>query len=323
VGRQGNYWEVSFRDHDSYRPDRQQQEQAHGDRVCARGQWCASASRAERDDGTWGREPASCTGVFCAVDEAIIGGCLEAFPALHGRLAGAALERLSAEVLVRLPFGPGVPVRVDVDELMRLLVDVACSWHERVATARKLAPPDTQRTRARQLTAGAGTLLDDAVPVLAAYLDDLLALPPGPVTRPWPSLLAVVVPDAIVLGAAGDTATLGLCGADAGNEVMRLEYAGRAVLGETDPAPEVLHGVTCRSCERRSLRRAAPPQHDGDPAYASECTRCGHLMTAGEYRQWTSMNARYWRERVTPAQLAARAGTPVRDAARLLNAVSA
>jgi hypothetical protein len=213
---------------------------------------------------------------------------------------------------------------VDVDELMRLLVDVACSWHERVATARKLAPPDTRRTRARQLTAGAGTLLDDAVPVLSAHLRDLLALPPGPVTRPWPSLLAVVVPDAIVLGVTGSEAVLELRGADAGNEVMRLEYAGRAVLGETDPAAERLLGVECRrACPGRALYRPPPPQHDGDPEYASECSSCGDLMSVAEYRQWTQRNARYWRERVTPAQLAARAGTPVRDAARLLNAVSA
>ena len=156
------------------------------------------------------------------------------------------------------------------------------------------------------------------------HLGTLLHLPPDVMTRIPSPLMAAITPDAPVVGqGAGGTVLVMLSGADAGNEIMRLEYAGRATLLETDPAPEKLLGVQCRSCERRSLRRAARPQHDGDPVYTSECADCGHLMTPLEYKQWTAMNARYWRLRVTPAQLAAKASISEDAAARLMAAVVA
>ena len=145
-------------------------------------------------------------------------------------------------------------------------------------------------------------------------------------TRYASPLLERVLPEALVVGRHGDELLIEPDGADAGNEVLRLEYVGRAVLAETDPAAEKLLGVPCRSCTdsapsgARTLRRAAPPQHEGDPVYVSECSVCGHLMTPDEFRQWVRMNARYWKARVTPAQLAARARVTELEAERLLAA---
>ena len=325
----GAYWQASFRAGDSFRersrdhgkPALPAADDAHR---CARGEWCASGERTERGDGTHGRLPARTSQVFCAADESIIYGCLEELAGLHSRLAAATLEGLAGEVLIRLPFGPSLPLRVDVDELQRLLVETALSWHERVAARERLSVLDTQETHRKALGARSGELLARSANVLREHLDALLLLPPDVMIRIPSPLMAAITPDARVVGqGAGGTVLVLLSGADAGNEIMRLEYAGRATLLETDPAPEKLLGVACRSCERRSLRRAPRPQHEDDPAYASECSDCGHLMTPLEFKQWTAMNARYWHERVTPAQLAAKADMTEPAAARLLAAVVA
>jgi hypothetical protein len=278
-----------------------------GMRPCSRGEWCASADRLRLDDGTMRRTPAMTYRAFCETDRDLIGAVLDGFPALHGRLSAAIGDFMTAELLIRVPFGPSVLLRTDVDGLMRHIVEVACSWHERVAAIAGggLAVPDTQATHARELGARSGTLLEDACKVLSAHLDALLALAPEPMTRPRVSWLSSVMPDAVVTGGWRDCLTVCLGGADAGNELLRLEYLGRAALLETEPAPVRLLGVPCRGCERRTLRRAGPPQHDGDPEWYSECAWCRDLLDGPEYEAWVKANAAYYNSRVTPAQAAA------------------
>lgn len=293
-------WAVSFQATETLRDAEREQQGT----PCARGEHCASGARERADDGTWHREPALCPRAFCETDRSIIGQCLTAFPALHCRLSALTGTFLTAEVLVRAPFGPSVPLRVDVDELMRLIVDVACSWHERVADVARLSVPDTQVTRRIQLGMRAGTLLGPACHILGAHLDTLLGLEHGPVTRPASSCLSVIVPDAEVAGAWSDTVMLMLSGADAGNEIMRLDYLARSALLETEPAPVRLLGVPCRGCGKAALQRAAPAQHDGDPEFYSVCVLCGDALDDAEYKRWVGMNAKYVETR-TPAQLAA------------------
>lgn len=272
-------------------------------RPCARGEHCASASRERLEDGTTLRTPALGWRAFCDADRNIAGEVLEGLPALHGRLAVRIGDFFTPQILVRAPFGPSVPLRLDIDELMRLIVTAVCSWHERVADVAHLAAPGYAATRAAELSMRSGTLLAPACSALGAHLDALLALEPGPVMRP-PSPLLVALPDATVTGIARGGLCLALSGADAGNELMRLDYLGRAALLETDPAPVRLLGVPCRSCDRRTLRRADPPQHDGDPEWHSVCVACRDLMDAEEYRVWVNLSAAYHEERVTPAQRA-------------------
>jgi hypothetical protein len=298
-------WKVSFRSRDF----REEQQRPAGDddgmRPCSRGEWCASADRVRLDDGTTRRTPAMAYRAFCDTDRDLAGAVLDGFPALHGRLAAAIGDFTTAELLIRVPFGPSVLLRSDVDGLMRHMVEVACSWHERVAAVAGLAPPDTQATRARELGLRSGGLLGDACKVLCAHLDALLSLEPEPMTRPRVSWLSSVIPAAVVSGGWRDCLTVCLGGADAGNELLRLDFLGRAALLETEPAPLRLLGVPCRGCERRTLRRAAPPQHDGDPEWYSQCAWCRDVMDAAEYEAWVKANAAYYEQRVTPAQVAA------------------
>lgn len=274
-------------------------------RPCSRAEWCASADRERLDDGTMRRTPAMGYRAFCDTDRDLIGRTLDAFPSLHARLAASVGDFFTAEILIRVPFGPSVLLRVDIDGLMRHMVDVACSWHERVAAVAGLAVPDTQQTRARELGMRSGSLLVAACKVLGSHLDALLALEAGPMMRPRLSWLSSVVPDATVGGAWRDSVLLDLSGAEAGNEVLRLDYLGRAALLETEPAPVRLLGVPCRGCDRRTLRRAQPPQHDGDPEFYSECWMCRDLLSEDEYRAWCKRNAAFYVTRVTPAQVAA------------------
>lgn len=299
MARRGNYWEYSFQARDSHEPE------SAGDRPCARGEFCASADRERLDDGTMRRTPAMTYRAFCETDRDLIGRCLSGFPALHERLSRSVGDFLTAEILVRAPFGPSVLIRVDIDGLMRHMVDVACSWHERVAAVAGLAVPDTQVTRALELSIRSGVLLPPACEVLEPRIDALLALGAGEMMRPRVSWLSSVMPDAVVTGAWRDSLRVRLCGADAGNEIMRLDYLGRAALLETEPAPERLLGVPCRGCDRRTLRRAAPPQHEGDPEWYSECFMCRDLLSADEYAAWVKSNAAFYVTRVTPAQVAA------------------
>jgi hypothetical protein len=300
VARRGNYWEYSFTAPASYRDP-----EASGGQPCARGEFCASADRERLDDGTVRRTPALAYRAFCDTDRDLIGRCLAGFPALHQRLSAHVGDFLTAEVLVRAPFGPSVLIRVDIDGLMRHLVETACSWHERVAAVAGLDPPDTCRTRALELSIRSGTLLPPACEVLAPRLDALLALGAEEMSRPRVSWLSSVIPDAIVTGGWRDILQVTLGGADAGNEILRLDYLGRAALLETEPSPERLLGVPCRSCDRRTLRRAAPPQHEGDPEWHSECIMCRDLMDYAEYTAWCKSNAAFYSARVTPAQEAA------------------
>jgi hypothetical protein len=268
-----------------------------GMRLCSRGEWCASADRLRLDDGTMRRTPALAYRAFCETDRDLIGAVLDGFPALHGRLAAAIGDFMTAELLIRVPFGPSVLLRTDVDGLMRHIVEVACSWHERVAAVAGLAAPDTQATHARELGPRSGTLLGDACRVLGAHLDALLALEAEPMVRPRVSWLSSVMPDAVVTGGWRDCLTVCLGGAGAGNELLRLEFLGRAALLETEPAPVRLLGVPCRGCERRTLRRAGPPQHDGDPEWYSECAWCRDLLDGPEYEAWVKANAAYYEQR--------------------------
>jgi hypothetical protein len=297
MGRQS--WKVSFREGDSFRDRTKGQPEAaeaeSGQHPCARGQWCARRSVATVD-GKPVTTPALCYRAFCEHDRDLILHCLADFPAIYGRLEAALGDPVTAELQIRVPFGPSVPLRGDVDAIMRLLVDVLASWEERVRTVARLSVLDTQESRRHANNSRALAVLSQSVRILTAHLDALLALGPEPMSRPVPGQKAVgegKAPE--VVSKAGDAATVLLDGAWAGNELLHLHYWCRSILRETKPLPEQLLGVECRECSHRSLRRADPPWHEGDPEYHSECMECGHQMGADEYSLWVAQLAAYER----------------------------
>lgn len=299
------------------------QDETAGDRPCSRGPWCAEATRELTEDGKYERKPVMTWRAFCESDRAIIGDCVRAMPATYERLCRALLERVTGEVLVRIPFGPSVPLRVDVDEIMRLIVDAAMTWHERVGRVARLSAPDSARWRAMSLGPLAAALLGPSCAVLGAHLDVMLGLEPEPMLRPSASPAARAAFGAAVFSVIGDTTLADAGGAQAGLEFQRLDYLARAAMGETAPQVTRLLGVVCANtqCSRMALRLADPPQHEGDTAYLSQCMSCRHLMTEQEYTMWARRNARYWAARLTPAQVAARSDLSEGAVARLAEVV--
>ena len=274
-----------------------------GGRPCGRGQWCSMATRERQPDGTTVREPAKGTRAFCDRDDIIIGSCLRGFPNGYALLDRMLVYRETAEVLVRVPFGPNVAIRVDLDELARLMIDAAMTWLERVAEVDPtLTAPDTSQWRERSLGPRAGTLLGYAAPRLAERVSALTALAPGPMLRPG---LVASIGCGSPLGPAGDTVLVEASGLDAGSEALKLGYLWRSALGLTPAPRDDLLGVDCESCGKRSLRRSLPPMHDGDRTYFAECGDCGALFTDQEFRSHSERLVRFYSRRVTPAVLAA------------------
>lgn len=301
----GQYWAHSFR-FDNERKQREPERRGHGeasedDTPCARGEWCASGAKVRSDDGTTRREPVKTPRTFCRKDETIIAECLAKLPALHGRLHASIGVHVTRDITLRVPFGPSVPLRLDIDEIMRLVVDAVLTWHERVADTASLVTVDTANWRERSLGMRSGELLPRSVAVLAERIPALLGLEDAVMLRPSASPAARLAYAAQILNVNGETALVMAGGQCAGNEILRLEWLGRAALLETPAPAEKLLGVACRECERRALRRAAPPQHDGDPEYESECLYCGDLLAPDEYKEWTALQAAYQRNTATLA----------------------
>lgn len=80
-------------------------------------------------------------------------------------------------------------------------------------------------------------------------------------------------------------------------EIRALRHALRAALGETQPPPELVHGVACRGCDLRTLVRTP-----GD-LYEAECDTCGLLYTGPELAEWITRLGGYERSIRTPEQV--------------------
>jgi hypothetical protein len=143
-------------------------------RPCARGRHCVSRS----SNG----DPMEGPRALCSADRdhlvSAIGRLpemyLELYMALGEKAAGSDGPRVSGGVKT-----PPIPIRPDVDALMRRIVDVLSSWDERVRHVARLAGPDTDDARRRR----AGVAMSTMCRTLAAHVDALLALEPEPMMR--------------------------------------------------------------------------------------------------------------------------------------------
>ncbi len=263
-------------------------------RPCAQGPWCASAVT----DPEGNRLPAPGPRAFCDRDRARIETALAGLPRLYACLGAEIGTPAQGSTPVRSPFGPRLPLRADIDAIMRLAEEVLVSWHERVAAVARLSFPEG---RVRP-----GVAVSRAVQVLSPRLDALLALGPEPMRRAVSlDALAQLPEDAPgVVRSVYAAVHADLSGADAGLEILRVHRLARAALGETKARPEELLGVPCRNeeCDMLALRRAELPSDPAAPAWWSECSACGDRMTEEEYRDWVRRYAR-WAQRRAPETL--------------------
>jgi hypothetical protein len=272
-----------------------------GNQPCRRDGWCASSVIVyDTPDGTGRREPSYGPRPFCERDALLVERSLTELPAQYAHLATELGRPSGRPSTIRVPFGPRVPLRVDVDALMRLIAESLTSWHERVAAAASLTFPGQRRR--------AGKAVQRAADVMTGRVAALIALPPEPMTRSVDirDLAAFPGDTPGVVHAAFAEVVVDLDGGDAGMEIMNLRYLARATLGETKAKPEELVGVPCRAdgCGWRAVYRAELPSDPDEPVWWTECARCGDRMSEETYREWVALCAAYERNRVkAPATL--------------------
>ena len=275
-------------------PPQRSEPDEDGKRDCARGTWCSSYVIVT-ENGASKRKPERGYQPFCPKDRRLLETDLEQMPAQFVHLAAEIGNPVKSGQVIRMPFGPRIPVRLDIDTLMRAIVESLSSWHERVAAADSLTYPYARLSKLqRQMVA-----VRNAERVLVHRVDALLALGRKPMPR---TRRVTTERDPKGRSTEDITANEDLDGADAGMEIFTLRYLCRAVLGETKAKPEELLGVPCRreECDKRALRRAELPSDPDAPGWWSECSICGDRLTEEEYRDWTVRYARWAQGRTVP-----------------------
>jgi hypothetical protein len=285
-----------------------------GQRPCARGAFCSNSTVTTDADGATRHEPALGYQPFCPGDETAIAHALAGMPRQHAHLLAEIGNPARGTQVIRVPFGPRIPLRLDIDSLTRFTREILACWEERVRATANRTVMDTDLSRRRRGLVA----VRDSAKMLGDNLSVLLALQPEPVDRTmdlmevrriaedglWSHLLDGTIHVSRLAGMAGIIAVLD--GAHAGMEILTLEYLARAVLGQTRPRPEELVGVPCRAdeCGWRTLVRAELPSREDEPAWWTACSRCGDKMTETDYREWVALCAAYERHRArTPEEL--------------------
>lgn len=276
---------------------------AEGQHPCARGKWCASAKNAEQPDGTTARIPGFTYQAFCPACTDHIVTALAELPGAYARIEdeyGSPVRR--GDQAVRTPFGPSVPIRLDVDALQREAPPVIGGWAARVRSV-----PGLQLSAPERGSPESAEGFAEACKVLRLHPGPLLSLQPGWMTRTYRLPLdeeteALIADEEIVRAGEDYVAVQVLCdGTTAGNEILGLQWRSTAVLGELRAKPTELMGVPCRAdgCGWMSLVRADPPPDPDDPGDYSVCLKCRARMAEPEYREWVALCAAYERHRRT------------------------
>lgn len=272
-----------------------------GQRPCTRGRWCAAAKTILQDDGTKERVPAPTYQAFCQACTDLIVQALTDLPGAYARVAGEYGQPARRDSqAIRTPFGPSVPIRLDVDALQREAPPLVGGWAARVRAVPglRLSPPQHDNPATLEGFA-------EACRVLRTHPAALLSLQPGWMTRtyrlPLDDDTAALIGGEEILRAGDDFVTVQVpCdGTAAGLEILRLAWRSTAVLGELRTKPQELMGVPCRAdgCGWMSLVRAEPPPDPDDPGDWSVCLKCRDRMPEPEYREWVALCAAYERNR--------------------------
>jgi len=275
-------------------------------RRCARGERCLDAIPGEAE-GTLAAGYAEPGLPFCRRDASAVGRALAGVPERYVHLRTViGVKGQSGGDKVTMSRSAPLPVRLDVDALIRDMILILCSWDERIADLAQLTRPSAQLSRCRRDE----TVIPAAVAALAPRMDMLLKLQPAAMWRVLPIRFRRGQPPEIP-GLAGHANPAGyahphagyaevnidLDGAAAGLELLQLERRCRRTLGLTLPPPVTLDGIPCRRCEHLALEAAPEPQ------YKSACADCGDLLTPEEYRTWTRTYEAWARAQVLAGEL--------------------
>jgi hypothetical protein len=291
------YWQTTFRQGDSFaertRALNARADDAEAGEPCARGDWCEERT-VRIENGERKVTPARTWRAFCESCSRHIGRCLSepeaGLTALYVRMAAELGEARQSEILIRVPFGPAIPLSEAIDAHMRAMTEIMCSWEERIRdVARLSAIPDDVVNRPQDRLCD----LERSLSVISPRLSVLLGLGPQEMVRvlpPW----AVGPGDEVVTILSGDGSSVRMIvmlgGRRAGEEVMHLHYFARRLLLETTPPQPILPDFRCRVCEMKTLRRSAPPWHQDSVWFWSRCDHCKDEMTREEY----DVNAKRW-----------------------------
>lgn len=306
----GQGWKHSFERGDSFK-ERQRHAQPAGDaggqHPCARAEWCYGRT-VSTVDGKPVITAALTYRAYCDRCAAHIGECLDALPAAYVRLHGELGEAPRRGQMSHVPFGPRLPLREDIDALMRHMAVTLCSWEARVRAVARLEP------RNPELAVDTARSVEQSAEKLATHLEVLLALQPGWMVRAVPlapgrhgkpaaicdeagmlleRLEPIAETDIIRLGVDFIATLVTLDGQDAGREILQLHYKALSTLGETRQQAETLDGVPCRNpeCEDMALERAEPPSDPSLPAMYSQCASCHAQMSREDFTAWAAMYA--------------------------------
>lgn len=304
-------WETSFQQGDSFR-DRQRQHETpaagEGQRKCAYGEWC-HGRRVTTVDGSAVITPALTYRPFCSHCERYLGECIAALPAGYRDLERELGQVSRTGRSVRVPFGPRLPLREEIDALMRLTAIILCAWEARVSATAKLTRRDPRAPihSARAVAGAAGTLSGNLTTLTSLepkWMSRVINLPParrGGVaaisdkeTGELIEALREFADDDLVRHGV-DSITVGtkLGGEAAGLEIFRLYHRARSVLGEVGNRPDTLDGIPCKACDDMALERAEPPSDPSLPAMYSQCASCRHQMNHEDFLAWAAMYAKW------------------------------
>ena len=287
----GNYWEHDFRASDSFR-ERQRDHAgptarpSAGQHPCARADYCSGSTATIGEDGKTVKTPALCYAAFCQKCRNQVYRALTAIPELWVRLHQELGSKGQASERVTMSRSAPLPLRADIDALLREHLDILASWDERVRQDAGLTMPDTDEQRRRS---DHGRLVASLARTLAAHLDRLLELPADAMSRSYSLHDLGKIPE----GCHGRThhiagyaeVTVELSGADAGGEILALQYRSRSVLGETRMVERLDVPCPDPSCDLLMLERVQ------GSAYEAECRACGRLLNTAEYRSWSRLYA--------------------------------
>lgn len=247
-----------------------------GMRECARKERCADP-RVEAVDGRTVRFGAWTPRGLCDTCASLVERSLGELPDLWRRVhAELGTKTRASGPRVATSKSAPLPINLSADELLRDMVSVLTSWHERVAAVARLNGEVGRRVEHATVQA--------ACRVLAAHVGVLLALPADSMMRAMPLPAAA---EHVPLGALGlvhvgaeyADVIRPMSGTDAGLEILQLHHRARRLLGETRPPARHLP-TPCR-CGWKQVFEVL--DGDGQPDGA-HCRHCRTTYTPDEYR---------------------------------------